>query len=107
MTFPEHSHEACICNDLDHVNVQMCDWHDVNLPAACTELVVLDKDGNPVGGERVQFDFVNDDGSLAPASGDLTPRSLSEVLHSKAGAGSEFGVHQYPQRHILGSRQSR
>ena len=69
--------------------------------------MVYDKDDNPVGGERVQFDFVNDDGSLAPASGDLTPRSVSEVLHAKAGTGSEFGVHQYPQRHILGARRSR
>ena len=68
---------------------------------------MYDKDGNPVRGERVQFDFVNDDGSLAPASGDLAPRSLTDVLNAMSGEEGEFGVHQYPQRHFLGSRQSR
>ena len=70
-------------------------------------LKVYDKHGNPVRGERVQFDFVNHDGSLAPASGDLAPRSLTDVLNAMSGEGGEFGMRQYPQRHFLGARLSR
>ena len=86
----------------------MCDWHDVSFPPSCTVLMVYNKDGKPLGGDRVQFDFVNDDGSLAPASGDVAQRSLTEVIDVMSGEG-RFGVqqHQYPQRHVLGSRQSR
>lgn len=73
----------------------------------CAVLKVFDKDGNPVQGERVQFDFVSDDGNLAPASGDLAPRSMLEVLQAMGGDGGDPGVRLHPQGHFLGSRQSR
>ena len=71
-------------------------------------MAVLDKDGNPVSGERVQFDFVNDDGSLAPAAGDFTPRSVLEVLRAMGGeGGGQYGEQAKARRHVLGSRRSR
>ena len=70
-------------------------------------LQVYDKDGNPVQGERVQFDFVSDDGNLAPASGDLAPRSMVKFLQAMSGDGGDPGVRLHPQGHILGSRRSR
>ena len=69
--------------------------------------MVHDKNGNPIRGERVQFDFVNDDGSLAPASGDLAPRSMKAVLDTMSGSEDDSRVYKYPQGHVVGSRRSR
>ena len=75
-----------------------------SLPHLHAVAKLYDADGNPVQGERVQFDFVNDDGSLAPASGDLTPRKMREVLEGMSDYSKGF---RYPLGHNLGSRQSR
>ena len=81
--------------------------YEVMRATSFTELMVYDKHGNPIRGERVQFHFVNDDGSLAPASGGLAPRSVMAVLDTMGGGGNHSGMHRYPQGHVIGSRRSR
>ena len=64
---------------------------------------LYDADGKPVLGERVQFDFVNDDGSLAPAAGDVNELTLHQILDYM----NPSKGFRYPLGNTLGSRQSR
>ena len=61
-----------------------------------------------MSGERVEFDFVNDDGSLAPAAGDFTAGSVVQRVRAMSGQGGvKYGEHAKPRLNILGSRLSR